>query len=307
VIPQVLGVILDRRPNDARSYKFPTRCPCPLKTEVVRDTTATGEAGAVARCSGEFACPFQRTEHLKHFVSRRAFDIDGLGEKQIDYFFEQGWVKEPADIFTLQSRNASIKLEEVEGFGEVSVRNLFDAIEAQRDIPLERFIYALGMRHIGDTTARVLARAYGSWKAFHDAGLALAKGDAETRDEMDNLDQIGDTVIDSIAGYFAEAHNRGVVERLARQVRILDAERPRAHSPVADKTVVFTGSLEKMTRDEAKAMAERLGAKTAGSVSKKTDYVVAGPDAGSKLADARKLGVTVLSEDEWFRLIGEAR
>jgi DNA ligase (NAD+) len=138
-------------------------------------------------------------------------------------------------------------------------------------------------------------------------GLALAKGDAETRDEMDNLDQIGDTVIDSIAGYFAEAHNRGVVERLARQVRILDAERPRAHSPVADKTVVFTGSLEKMTRDEAKAMAERLGAKTAGSVSKKTDYVVAGPGAGSKLADARKLGVTVLSEDEWFRLIGEAR
>jgi DNA ligase (NAD+) len=307
VIPQVLEVVLEKRPKDAKPYKFPRRCPCSLHTAIVRDTTATGEEGAVARCSGEFACPYQKIEHLKHFVSRRAFDIDGLGEKQIELFFEKGWVKEPADIFTLQTRNAEIKLEDEEGFGELSVRNLFNAIEARREISLERFIYALGMRHVGETTARALARGYGSWQAFHDACLKAARGDEETRAEMDNLDQIGDTVIDSIAAYFGEAHNRGIVERLTRQVRILDAEQPAAHSAVAGKTVVFTGALEKMTREEAKAMAERLGAKVAGSVSKKTDYVVAGPGAGSKLAKAKEAGVSVLSEDEWFELIGERR
>src|SRR6266568_7020332 len=258
VIPQVLGVALEKRPRDAKPYRFPTRCPCQLHTDVVRDATATGEEGAVARCTGEFACPYQKIEHLRHFVSRRAFDIEGLGEKQIQLFFEQDWVKEPADIFTLEARNAKIKLQEVEGFGEVSVRNLFGAIEARREISLERFIYALGMRHVGDTTARGLARGYGSWKAFHDAALKLVEGDPETREEMDNLDQIGDTVIDSLAAYFGEEHNRDVVERLTKEVRILDAERPRADSVVAGKTVVFTGSLEKMTRDEAKAMADRL-------------------------------------------------
>src|SRR5262245_32473996 len=307
VIPQVLGVVMEKRPKDTKPYKFPTRCPCPLHTEVVRDKTATGEEGAVARCSGEFACPYQKVEHLKHFVSRRAFDIDGLGEKQIQLFFEQGWVKEPAEIFTLEARNVKIKLEEVEGFGEVSVRNLFGAIAARREISLDRFIYALGMRHVGDTTARVLARSYGTWQAFHDAALKLAQEDAETREDMDNLDQIGDTVIDSLAAYFGEAHNRGIVERLTKQVRIIDAERPRTDSVVAGKTVVFTGSLEKMTRDEAKAMAERLGAKTSGSVSKKTDYVVAGPKAGSKLTKAKEFGVTVITEDEWFEVIGEKR
>src|SRR5712671_1218009 len=307
VIPQVLGGVMEKRPKDAKPYKFPTRCPCPLHTDVVRDATATGEEGAVARCTGEFACPYQKIEHLRHFVSRRAFDIEGLGEKQIQLFFEQGWVKEPAEIFTLEARNAKLKLQEVEGFGEVSVRNLFGAIDARREISLERFIYALGMRHVGDTTARMLARGYGSWSAFHAAALKLVEADPETREEMDNLDQIGDTVIDSLAAYFGEKHNRDVVERLTKQVRILDAERPRADSVVAGKTVVFTGSLEKMTRDEAKAMAERLGAKTAGSVSKKTDYVVAGPKAGSKLTKAKDFGVTVLTEDEWFELIGEKR
>jgi DNA ligase (NAD+) len=310
VIPQVLGVVLERRPRDAKPYKFPKKCPCHLHTDVVRETVAGGETGARSRCTGEFACPYQRIEHLKHFVSRRAFDIDGLGEKQIELFFEQGWIKEPADIFTLEARNAKIKLEEVEGFGEVSVGNLFAAIRARREISLERFIYALGMRHVGETTARALARAYGSWQAFHDACRSLAKGDEETRAEMDNLDQIGETVIDSLSAYFGEDHNRRIVDRLtSREVglRILDAERPAADSPVAGKTVVFTGSLEKMTRDEAKAMAERLGAKTAGSVSKKTDYVVAGPGAGSKLAEAKKLGINVLTEDEWFALIGEKR
>jgi DNA ligase (NAD+) len=307
VIPQVLGVVLERRPKGAKPYEFPRRCPCPLHTPVVRDTTATGGEGVVARCTGEFACPHQKIEHLKHFVSRRAFDIEGLGEKQITLFFEQGWIKEPADIFKLEGNNAKIKLEEHEGFGELSVRNLFSAIDARRKIALERFIYALGMRHVGETTARALARGYGSWQAFHDACLRIADGDAETRTEMDNLDQIGETVIDSIAAYFGEKHNRGIVDKLTKQVDILPAEKPAAASAVAGKTVVFTGALEKMTRDEAKAMAERLGAKVAGSVSQKTDYVVAGPGAGSKLSKAKGLGVAVLTEDEWFGLVGENR
>src|SRR5438874_36451 len=307
VIPQVLGVIAEKRPKAAKPYEFPQTCPCPLKSPVVRELNTAGEEGVRLRCSGEFACPFQKTEHLKHFVSRRAFDIEGLGEKQIELFFERGWIKEPADIFTLEARNPKLKLEEIEGYGETSVRNLFAAISARREISLERFIYALGMRHVGDTTARVLARAYGSWKAFHEAALKVAGGDEETRAEMDNLDQLGETVIECIAAYFGEEHNVGIVERLTKQVRILDAEKPRAASSVAGKTVVFTGALEKMTRDEAKAMAERLGAKTAGSVSKKTDYVVAGPGAGSKLKTAKDLGVAVLTEDEWFDLIGEKR
>jgi len=303
VIPQVLSVALDKRPGDSKPYEFPTKCPCPLKTDVVREIIAGGEEGARAHCSGEFACPYQAVEHLKHFVSRRAFDIDGLGEKQIEFFYTEGWVREPADIFTLEERNKKIHLEEVEGFGETSVRNLFNAIAARREIPLERFIYALGIRHVGETTAVALARGYGSWAAFHKACRNLADGDEETKAEMDALDQIGDTVIKSLRDYFAEAHNRRRVERLVAQVRIRDAEKPRADSAIAGKTVVFTGTLEKMTRDEAKASAERLGAKVSGSVSKKTDYVVAGPGAGSKLAEAKKLGIKVLTEDEWAELI----
>jgi DNA ligase (NAD+) len=305
VIPQVVDVVLDKRPRDARPYHFPRKCPCPLHTDVLREETAAGEEGARARCTGEFACPYQKIEHLKLFVSRRAFDIDGLGEKQLEFFFEQGWVKEPADIFTLEARNAKLKLEEIEGYGATSVRNLFAAIEGRRRIALERFIFALGMRQVGETTALALARGYGSWTAFHDACLAVVKDDEEAMAEMDALDQIGDTVIASIKAYFGESHNRGIVERLTREVTILDAERPKRNSPVTGKIVVFTGSLEKMTRDEAKATAERLGAKASGSVSKKTDYVVAGPGAGSKLAEAKKHGVAVLTEDEWLKLIGE--
>jgi DNA ligase (NAD+) len=303
VIPQVLEVVLKKRPPGTKPYPFPKKCPCPLHTDVVREQTATGEEGAVARCTGEFACPYQAIEHLKHFVSRRAFDIDGLGDKQIELFYENEWIREPADIFTLEERNSKIHLEEVEGFGETSVRNLFGAIAARREIPLERFIYALGIRHVGETTAVALARGYGSWEAFHEACLKLAKDDEETKQEMDALDQIGDTVIESLRDYFGEAHNRRRIERLAAQVRIRDAEKPRRDSAIAGKTVVFTGTLEKMTREEAKASAERLGAKVSGSVSKKTDYVVAGPGAGSKLADAKKLGVAVLTEDEWAKLI----
>jgi DNA ligase (NAD+) len=306
VIPQVVDVVIDKRPKNAKEFHFPKKCPCPLHTDVVREETATGEEGSRARCTGEFACPFQKIEHLRLFVSRRAFDIDGLGEKQIQFFFDEGWVKEPADIFTLPKRNAKLRLEEIEGYGETSVRNLFASIEGRRRVSLERFIYALGMRHVGETTALALARGYGSWQAFHDAGLKVAKGDEETIAEMDALDQIGDTVIRSVAAYFGESHNRGIVERLVKELdEIIDAEKPKSNSAVSGKTVVFSGSLERMTRDEAKANAERLGAKAASSVSKKTDYLIAGPGAGSKLADAKKHGVTVLTEDEWLKLIGE--
>ncbi|MGB6791239.1 MAG: NAD-dependent DNA ligase LigA [Pseudolabrys sp.] len=307
VIPQVVDVVIDKRPKSAKPYHFPKKCPCYLHTELVREETATGEEGARTRCTGEFACPYQKVQHLMLFVSRRAFDIEGLGEKQIELFFEKEWVKEPADIFTLEKKHKRDLLE-LEGFGETSVRNLFNAIEARRTIALDRFIYALGLRQVGETTALALARGYGSWKAFHDAGVKDAKGDDDVIAEMDALDQIGDTVIRAVAAYFGESHNRGIVERLTKEVRILDAEKPKKDTAVAGKTVVFTGALEKMTRDEAKAQAERLGAKAAGSVSKKTDYVVAGPGAGSKLADAKKFGVTVLTEDEWLKLIsGKAK
>src|SRR5258707_5274573 len=303
VIPQVVEVVRDK-PRGKKAYKFPTQCPCPLKTEVVREVIAGGEAGARAHCTGEFACPFQRTQHLMHFVSRRAFDIEGLGEKQIELFYDNGWVKEPADIFPLAARDKKINLKQVEGYGETSVNNLYQAIEARRTISLERFIYALGIRHVGETTAVALARGYGTWPAFHDACLKVVAGDEETKTEMDALDQIGETVIEAIADFFGETHNRKMVERLVEQVTIAEAEKPKTDTPVAGKTVVFTGSLEKMTRDEAKAMAERLGAKASGSVSKKTDYLVAGPGAGSKLAEAQKHGVKVLSEDDWFKLVG---
>jgi DNA ligase (NAD+) len=305
VIPQIVDVVIDKRPKSAKPYHMPRTCPCHLHTEVVRETTATGEEGARLRCTGEFACPFQKIEHLKLFCSRGAFDIEGLGEKQIELFFEKEWVREPADIFTLEKKHKSELLAE-EGYGETSVRNLFNAIDQRREIALDRFIYALGMRHVGETTARALARGYGSWKAFHNACLKVAKADAEATAEMDALDQIGDTVIDSIKAYFGESHNKGIVERLVKQMdKILDVERPKTDSKIAGKTVVFTGSLEKMTREEAKATAERLGAKAAGSVSKKTDYVVAGPGAGSKLAEAKKLGVQVLTEDEWLKLVAD--
>ena len=302
VIPQVVDVVIDKRPKDAKPYRFPKKCPCYLHTDIVREETATGEEGARARCTGEFACPFQKIEHLKLFASRRAFDIDGLGEKQIEFFFEKEWIKEPADIFMLEKKHRNELLKE-EGYGETSVKNLFDAINTRREIALERFVYALGIRQVGETTALALARGYGSWKAFHDACLKVAKGDEEAIAEMDALDQIGDTVIEAIRSYFSEKHNLGIVERLKKEVDVLDAEKPKTDSKIAGKTVVFTGALEKMTREEAKATAERLGAKASGSVSKKTDYVVAGPGAGSKLAEAKKHGIQVLSEDEWLKLI----
>jgi DNA ligase (NAD+) len=309
VIPRVDAPVLEKRPADAAPFVFPHDCACDLRTPLVKEETAAGEEGKVRRCSGEFACPYQQVEHLKHFVSRRAFDIEGLGEKQIEFFFHDPDlpVRTPADIFTIAARDAANplqKLKNKEGFGEISVANLFAAIEARRTISLERLIFALGIRHVGETTARVMARHYGGWAAFEAAALKVAAGDAEAREEMDAIDQVGETVIDAVAGYFAERHNLGVVEKLAAVLTILDAEKPKADTAVAGKTVVFTGSLERMTRDEAKAMAERLGAKVSGSVSKKTDLVVAGPGAGSKLTQAQGLGVKVISEEEWLALAG---
>ena len=308
VIPQILGFVEEKRPEDATAFEFPTVCPCSLETPIVRETNASGEESVVRRCSGEFACPFQRKEHLKHFVSRRAFDIEGLGDKQIEYFFDDEGgleIKTPAQIFTLKTRDetALTKLKNRDGYGETSARNLFDAIEERRTIPLERLIYALGIRHVGESTARTLARAYGDWTSFEEAALKVAGGDEAAREDMDALEDIGGAVIDAVARYFNEPHNRDMVEALIAELTIEEAERPQTDTALTGKTIVFTGSLERMSRDEAKAMAERFGAKAAGSVSKKTDLVVAGPGAGSKLAKAQEFGVEVIDEDEWFRRV----
>jgi DNA ligase (NAD+) len=302
VIPQVLDVILDKRPKSAKPYQFPTTCPA-CGSHAVRETDPdTGKADAVRRCTGGLICPAQAVERLIHFVSRNAFDIDGLGEKQIAFFFDEGWVKEPADIFTLETRNKRIKLEEQEGFGELSVRNLFDAINARRKVPLNRFIYALGIRHIGETNAVRLARHYQNLKMLQAAFLK-AKPE-EDYQELTNIGGIGEVVADAVVEFFKEKKNRGAIEALLEEIDVEPMEAVAKDSPVSGKTVVFTGALEQMTREEAKAMAERLGAKVAGSVSKKTDYVVAGPGAGSKLKDAQKHGVRVLSENDWFKLVG---
>ncbi len=385
VIPQILNVVDPERPGRGGPYEFPTTCACPLKTPLVKETNASGVESVVRRCTGELACPFQRIEHLKHFVSRRAFDIEGLGEKQLIAFHERGWIKEPADIFRLardEARLAELRVED--GYGETSVRNLVAGIDARRTIGLDRFIYGLGVRDIGEQTSIVLARAFETWPAFEAACVAASSGIASeawvrlsethavsprviaalatasppaadpwpdapidqkialafpglaaparrglatladswadlvelarvAREDgpSDSLAQIagvagvGPVAARALALFFKEPHNRAMVDRLVEQIdRIEDAERPKTDTAVAGKTVVFTGALERFTRDEAKARAESFGAKVSGSVSKKTDYLVAGPGAGSKLADAQKHGVTVLTEDEWLKLIG---
>jgi DNA ligase (NAD+) len=299
VIPQVLGVLLDKRPKSAKPYKFPEVCP-------VCGSHAVREEGEVdRRCTGGLVCPAQAVQTLIHFVSRNAFDIDGLGEKQIEFFFEKGWVKEPADIFTLEKRNKKLKIEAEEGFGATSVRNLFDAINTRRSIALNRVLFALGIRHIGETNATRLARHYGTMEALREAAAAAGKGDEEAFAEMNNVNGIGKIVAEAVMEFFKEKKNMKALDALLGEIEIEPMAAVAKDSPVSGKTVVFTGALEQMTRDEAKAMAERLGAKVAGSVSKKTDYVVAGPGAGSKLKDAQKHGVQVLSEDDWFRLIGK--
>lgn len=312
VIPQVLDVVLEKRPAGAVPYAFPTKCPVCGSHAVREMNEKTGKLDSVTRCTGGFVCSAQAKEHIKHFVSRNAFDIEGLGTKQVDFFFE---AEDPAirirtapDIFTLKRRQVAsplVKLENIEGFGRVSVRKLFDAIDARREIALHRLIFALGIRHVGETTAKLLARSYGSYAAFAEAMKAAGPMFGDAWIDLIAIDGIGEVVAASIVEFFKEPRNLEVVDRLLQEITPIDAEAPVVSgSPVAGKTVVFTGSLEKFTRDEAKARAESLGAKVSGSVSKKTDYVVAGADAGSKLTKAQELGVSVLTEDEWLSLIG---
>ena len=385
VIPQILGVVDADRPGRGEPWQFPHICICPLKTALVKETNASGVESVVRRCTGELACPFQRIEHLKHFCSRRAFDIEGLGEKQLIAFHERGWISQPADIFRL-ARDAE-KLDALraeDGYGETSVRNLVAGIDARRTIALDRFIYGLGVRDIGEQTSIVLARAFETWPAFEAACLAAAEGipsedwvrlnethavsprvvatlaeatppaadpwpeapidqkialafpglaaparrglatladdwgglvrlaavarnegPSEGLGQIAGVSGVGPVAARALALFFRETHNRAMVDALVAEMdRIEDAEKPKSDTAVAGKTVVFTGALERFTRDEAKARAESLGAKVSGSVSKKTDYLVAGPGAGSKMADALKHGVAVLTEDEWLALIG---
>ena len=308
VIPQVVRPILEKRPPGAKPYPFPQVCPV-CGSHAVRETDEKGSADVVRRCTGGLVCPAQAKERLKHFVSRLAFDIEGLGDEKIELFYDDGRIMRPADIFTLQTRDArSLKrLKDQKGFGAKSVEKLWGAINARRTISLERFIFALGIRHIGETTAKDLARALGTLEAFRAAvDSAVAGGrESEAYQDLDNIEGIGAVVVNALVDFFSEEHNKNAVGDLLQHVAVSPYVREAVTtSPVTGKTVVFSGTLEKLSRNEAKAQAERLGAKVSGSVSKKTDYLVAGADAGSKLAKARELGVTVLTEDEWVALIG---
>ncbi|MGB6968925.1 MAG: NAD-dependent DNA ligase LigA [Methyloceanibacter sp.] len=308
VIPQILGVVEAKRPKSAKRFAFPDLCPACGSHAVREVNPISGKIDAVRRCTGGLICPAQRVERLKHFVSRNAFDIEGLGEKHIKTFYDEGLIQSPPDIFRLSARNrgSSTKLEEREGWGQTSAEKLFAAIEARRKVRLDRFIYALGIRHVGEITARLLARSYGSAGAFRDAMVTAADDrQSEAYAELDNIEGIGPAVAEAIADFFAEPHNVRVVDELLADVAPEPLEAVDHASPISGKTVVFTGTLEHMTRPEAKARAERLGAKVAGSVSKKTDYVVAGSGAGSKLKEAQALGVKLLSEEEWLKLIGQ--
>lgn len=300
VIPQIVRVIAARRPRGAKPFAFPTRCP------VCQSPAEREEGEAVRRCTGGLGCSAQAVEGLRHFVSRNAFDIEGLGEKQIQEFWDADLVREPADLFALEARNATLDppIEEREGWGKVSAANLFKAISARRKIALERFVFALGIRRIGQANARLLAKTYGSLPHLIEQIRAAGDRRGEAWTELTTIDGVGEAVAGTLVDFFANKSNRGIVERLAKTVEVENFVLPAEGSPVAGKTVVFTGSLGKMTRNEAKAQAEKLGAKVAGSVSAKTDYLVAGTDAGSKLTKAREAGVKVLSEDEWLRLIG---
>ena len=394
VIPQIAAVVASKRPIDAAPYKYPATCPvCGSRADRGIDE-ATGEADVVRRCTGGLVCPAQAKERLKHFVSRNALDIEGLGDERIEWFFDEGLIRTPADIFTLEARDAAsdAPLSGRKGFGARSVDNLFKAIRARRKAPLDRLIFGLGIRHVGETTARDLARAFATWEAFRMAvartiesrpgpawqrmlaipGVGAKTAEAAVRamaanpgalrqpgqlfadplaarlvaskvataraatllaesfagdteallaaamlaagqlpgdgyNDLASLSGIGPVATDALADFFAAPPNQAIVDRLLAEIEVQPFERPAAAaSPVTGKTVVFTGSLTRLGRNEAKAQAERLGAKVAGSVSKKTDYVVAGADAGSKLTKAQELGVTVLSEDAWLALIGGA-
>jgi DNA ligase (NAD+) len=330
VIPQIVAVVPEKRPADAQPFVFPERCPI-CDSEAVRETNPkTGKLDARRRCSGELICPAQQVENLRHFVARDAMDIDGFGAENVDLFHSEGLIRTPADIFTLHGQRDAVQAalfkrreeqaaerERATGKVRKNVRaaeqrnyagldKLFAAIDARREPELDRFIFALGIRHVGETTAALFAKAFGTFEAFREAAYKAGNGDEEARGALIGIDGIGETVVQSVCAFFANERNEKAIDALLAEVR------PReyvvtisADSVVAGKTVVFTGSLERMSRTEAKAMAERLGAKVSGSVSAKTDLVVAGPGAGSKLKQAESHGIEVISEDEWFTRTGQ--
>ncbi len=309
VIPQVVSVVIEKRTADSEPYQFPDRCPA-CGSPAIRDADPeSGTSDVVRRCTGGLLCPAQAKERIKHFVSRNAFDIEGLGDKQIEAFYDDGRVTRPADIFTLAERDKRSlkKLKDQKGFGQKSVEKLWAAIDARRTMALDRFIYALGIRHVGEGTSRDLAKAYGTFEPLR-AGIdaAIAGGrDSDAYHDIDNIEGIGETAVDALVAFFGDNENARAVDDLLTHVTVAPFERVAVSaSAITGKTVVFTGTLTRITRSEAKAKAERLGAKVAGSVSKKTDYVVAGEDAGSKLTKARELGLNVLTEEEWLALTG---
>ncbi|WP_306132867.1 NAD-dependent DNA ligase LigA [Roseivivax marinus] len=303
VIPKIADVDLSKRPDDAAPYSFPTTCP-ECGSDAIRE-----EGDSVRRCTGGLVCPAQQVEKLKHFVSRAAFDIDGLGAKQVEQFYRDEWIAEPADIFRLEARYGSgpRQLKNREGWGDRSAKNLFAAIDARRKIPLGRLIFGLGIRHVGEVNAMLLARHYGTWEAFDEAMRAAEPLEGPAWDDLIGIDGVGEVLARALVSTVNQPAERESIERLLCEIEVEAAERPKTEgSPVAGKTVVFTGTLEKMTRAEAKARAEALGAKVSGSVSARTDIVVAGPGAGSKEKKARELGVEVLDEDAWLDLISGA-
>ena len=307
VIPQILGPVLEKRPKDAEPYVFPETCPACGSPAVRAIDPKTGRRDVRRRCSAGVVCPAQAIERLKHFASREAMDIEGLGDRQIEQFYRDGIVMTPADIFTLEARDKRSlkKLKDHEGYGETSVKNLFASIDERRTVEANRLLYALGIRFVGRTNSRRLARRYATFEAIRAVAKAATPG-SDARAELVDIEGMGAAAADALAGFFAVEGNDRIVADLLAEVTPVAMEAAASESPVSGKTVVFTGTLEKTTRDEAKAQAERLGAKVAGSVSKATDIVVAGAKAGSKLKKAAELGVETLSEDEWSaRIAGD--
>lgn len=302
VIPKINDVDLKRRPKDAEPYVLPDKCP-ECGSDAIRE-----EGDAIRRCTGGIICPAQAVEKLKHFVSRAAFDIEGLGAKQVEQFYADGWIATPADIFALRAKfgEGLQQLKNREGWGEKSASNLFDAIDEKRQIPLARLIFSLGIRHVGENSAALLANHYTAWTAFEDAMTTAQIGEGPAWDELISIDGVGDVMATSLITTMQQTAERASIDRLVAELDVQDAQARATDSPVAGKTVVFTGSLERMTRAEAKARAESLGAKVSGSVSAKTDILVAGPGAGSKATKAADLGVETMDEDAWLALIGDA-